>query len=79
MSGTAAFTARQISRYVAPVYDGWMPPCMQTSVAPRSQASSVRLLDLLERQVVGLAAQVLGGLAFRERAELAAVAEQMFV
>ena len=36
----------------APVKLGSMPPCMQTSVAPRSQASRARLRDLVERQRV---------------------------
>ena len=51
---------------------GWMPPCMQTSVAPRSQASQRAPRDLVEVEVVGLAAQVLAQLALGEGAELAA-------
>lgn len=30
------------SETCAPVKSGWMPPCMHTSVAPRSHASAVR-------------------------------------
>ena len=30
----------QTGQNVAPVYEGWMPPCMQTSVAPRATASA---------------------------------------
>ena len=42
ISGTASLTAFKISMYVAPVYSGWIPPCIHTSVPPRSHASSVR-------------------------------------
>ena len=31
-----------MSKYVRPVKLGWIPPCRQTSVAPRSHASAVR-------------------------------------
>ena len=49
-----------------------MPPCRQTSVAPRSQASRARRGDLVEVEIVGPAAQVLAELALGEGAELAA-------
>ena len=51
---------------------GWIPPCRQTSVAPRSQASSRAPHDLVERHEVRRAAQVRGELPLRERAEAAA-------
>ena len=40
--GTRFFTSRAMSKYAVPGSSGWMPPCMQTSVAPSSQASSAR-------------------------------------
>ena len=45
---------RQISRYVWPVKLGSMPPCMQTSVAPRSQASLARRAISSSVSVYGL-------------------------
>ena len=42
MSGTRFFTSRAMSKYAVPGSSGWMPPCMQTSVAPSSHASSAR-------------------------------------
>ena len=48
-----------------------MPPCRQTSTAPRSQASTCGA-DFVEIEIVGPAAQIFAELAFRERAEFAA-------
>ena len=45
---------------------------MQTSVAPRSPRFADAPLDLAERQIVGLAAEVLAELALGERAKPAA-------
>ena len=42
MSGTRCLTARAMSKYAVPGRSGWMPPCMHTSVAPSSHASSAR-------------------------------------
>ena len=42
MSGTRCLTAETRSKYAVAGSSGSMPPCMQTSVAPRSQASSAR-------------------------------------
>ena len=42
MSGTRSLTARTRSAYAVPGRSGWIPPCMQTSVAPITQASSAR-------------------------------------
>ncbi len=42
MSGARRFTARARSKYAVPGRSGWMPPCMQTSVAPTSHASPTR-------------------------------------
>ena len=40
--GTRVLTAAARSKYAVPGSSGSMPPCMHTSVAPRSQASSAR-------------------------------------
>ncbi len=50
-----------------------MPPCRQTSVAPRSQASRRAAHDFLEREVIRRAAQRLVRLALGEGAEVAAI------
>ena len=42
MPGTRCFTAAARSKYAVPGSSGSIPPCMQTSVAPRSQASWAR-------------------------------------
>ncbi|GAA3007479.1 hypothetical protein GCM10020229_19040 [Kitasatospora albolonga] len=42
MPGTRAFTARAMSKYAVPGRSGWIPPCMQTSVAPTSHACWAR-------------------------------------
>ncbi len=42
ISGHLAFTALAMSKYAVPGRSGWMPPCMQTSVAPASHASAAR-------------------------------------
>ena len=42
MSGTRRFTAAARSKYAVPGSSGSMPPCMHTSVAPRSHASAAR-------------------------------------
>ena len=34
MSGTRRLTSAARSKYAVPGRSGWMPPCMQTSVAP---------------------------------------------
>ena len=68
MSGTRRFTSRAMSKYAVPGRSGWMPPCMQTSVAPSAHASSARSTDLVQRERVGVGV----GAALRERAEPAA-------
>ena len=40
--GTRVFTAAARSKYAVPGSSGSIPPCMQTSVAPRFHASSAR-------------------------------------
>ena len=52
---------------------GWMPPCRQTSVAPRAQASRARRTISSSVEIVGRAAQRLVRLALGEGAERAAV------
>jgi hypothetical protein len=49
-----------------------MPPCRQTSVAPRFHASTARPRHFFQRQIVGRAAQILVRAALGEGAEAAA-------
>ena len=42
MPGVRRFTSAAMSKYAVPGRSGWMPPCMQTSVAPAAHASSAR-------------------------------------
>ena len=51
--------AADVDIKVDPVYSGWIPPCMQTSVAPRPPPCLVRApLNLVKRAAksIGLAA-----------------------
>ncbi len=72
ISGTAAFTARQMSRYVCAGVGG-MDAALHAdfgrAALPRPRVT--RSADLLQSQIVGLAAQILARLALGEGAELA--------
>ena len=68
ISGTRALTAVTRSKYAVAGSSGSMPPCMQTSVAPRSQASCGAVGDLVQGQRVGVGV----GAPLGERAEPAA-------
>jgi hypothetical protein len=50
-----------------------MPPCRQTSVAPRAHASADAPRDFVEIEIVGGAAQRLVRLALGEGAEAATI------
>ena len=56
-----------------------MPPCRQTSVAPRDQASFGSARDFFPIEDIGRAAKIVTGLAFRERAELTLVKAEIRV
>ena len=68
MPGCRFFTSRARSKYAVPGRSGWMPPCMQISVAPAAHASSTRSPTCCHRQRVGVGV----GAPLGERAEPAA-------